>query len=348
MAKMSPQPEELFKKIQKGQIQSIYFVTGKEDYLRDMAIKEILNRTVDPATKDFNYNAFQGGDVDIKQVVNQIRSFPMLGDRRVVLVRNVDQMDNAAQKILAQCVEEPTDTTVLVLEGRSLPAKSPLLVILKKKNFLFEFDTLYENKIQRWVQIYAKRQNKEIEKEAVYDLIEIVGTDLRQLSNELDKVILFCGAQKIIRNEDVHSVIGISRQFNIFELQKALGKRNLNRALHILFRMLVQGENPAGILIMITRYLTVLWKLKVRNWGTLKKTEIAKEIGVRDYFLDEYMNAAQNYSESQLGMAFHYLRLTDLHLKRSPINVPLVMSIPLIALVRTEIFADEWFNLLYE
>lgn len=348
MAKMAPQPEELFEKIQKGPLQCIYFITGEEDYLRDAAIKEILNRAVDPATKDFNLNVFQGGDVDIKQVVNQIRSFPMLGDRRVVLVRNVDQMDTASQKILAYCVDQPADSTVLVLEASSLPAKSPLLATLKKKKVLYEFRTLYEDKIQRWIQVYLKRQGKEIEKGAVHDLIEIVGLDLKQLSNELDKLVLFCGSQKIIKNEDVHSVIGISRQFNIFELQKALGQKNLNKTLRILYRMLVQGENPAGIIVMITRYLTILWKLKIQSRGTLKKSDIAKEIGVPVYYLDEYISAAQNYSESQLGTAFHYLRMTDLHLKRSTINISLAMSIPLIALIRTEVFDGEWFNLSYE
>lgn len=348
MAKIAPNAEELFEKIQKGPLQCIYFITGEEDYLRDAAIKEILKRAVDPVTKDFNLNIFQGGDVDIKQVVNQVRSFPMLGERRVVLLRNVDQMDTASQKILARCVDQPADTTILILEAPSLPAKSPLLASVKEKKVIYEFRTLYEEKIHRWVQVYVKRQGKEIEKGAVHDLIEIVGTNLRQLSNELDKLVLFCGSQKIIKNEDVHSVIGISRQFNIFELQKALGQKNPNKAFHILYRMLVQGENPAGIIVMVTRYLTILWKLKIRNWGALKKSEIAKEIGIPLFYLDEYMSAAQNYSESQLETVFHYLRMADLNLKRSTINIPLAMSIPLIALVRTEVFNGEWFNLSYE
>lgn len=333
---------DLFEKLKKEEIHPVYFLTGNESYLRNAALELILSRTVDPATRDFNFAVFQGGDADIERVMGQASSYPMLSDRRTVVIKNVNQMDAASLDAIGSYVRNPVSSTVLVLEGPALPAKSGLMEALRKNRdaVICEFKSLYEENIPRWIKSYARRNGKAIDDVAAHHLIERTGTDLQNLSNEIDKLILYVGQQKSIGEAEIRIVTGASRQFSVFELQNAIGAGDINRALHILNHMLTEGESPAGIIVMLTRYFSSLWKLKLRRKDEASKTELAREIGVHHFFLNDYISASNRYRADQLERVFEQLMFADLGVKRGTVNIPLALTIPIIALVRPELFGE--------
>ena len=335
---MAAKAEELFDKLKKGDILPVYFLTGDESFLRNAALDLLLSRVSDPAMRDFNLSVFQGGDAAIDSIVGQASSVPMMSERRTVVVRNINQMDSSSLDALSKYAGDPVSTTVLILEGPSISGRSKLYGALKKRKALFDFKPMYENNVARWIKSYVKRQGKTIDASAIHILIETTGTDLQNLANELDKLVLFIGPESMIRNGDVNHVAGASRQYNIFEMQKALGRGDITRTLRMLGNMLTEGESAAGIIVMLSRYLSVLWKLSLRKDKDIPKSELAKAVGVPAFFLNDYISASGRYREANLEKAFEQLMFADLLVKRGAVNIPLTLTIPLLALMKPELF----------
>ncbi len=145
---MGLKAEDLFDTLKTEAIRPVYFLTGTEAYLRNVALELLLSRAVDESTRDFNLAVFQGGDAEIDHIIGQATSYPMLSERRTVVIRNVNQMDTASTDSIAAYVKNPVSTTLLILEGPALPARSKLSEALKGlKGSVFEFKNLYEKDV---------------------------------------------------------------------------------------------------------------------------------------------------------------------------------------------------------
>jgi DNA polymerase-3 subunit delta len=207
---------------------SIYLFYGEEDFLIDEGVQAISEHALDPGMKSFNLDVMDGSKVDAKDVVAHASSFPMMGPRRIVIVREFEKLvvAESAKEIVTAYVNRPLESTCLVLVSLDPDFRRRPFTDLKKKATLVECKPLYDQQVPGWVADRIKRLGKEANADACRLIHAYVGNSLRSLQNEIDKLLIFVGDRKEITSEDVATVVGASKGYTIFELQNAIGRQD--------------------------------------------------------------------------------------------------------------------------
>ncbi len=257
----------------------------------------------------------------------------MLSDSRLVVVKDFQKLPSAGLDLLAKYLEKPVASTKLVLTSPKIDLRNKTFSKIKSKSTYIEFKPLYDNEIPTWIQNYLKGKNLQISHEAGILIHARVGNNLRALVNELDKIILNLEGQSKIEEADVQKVVGVSRNFSVFNLNDAIGNRDLNKSLTILNLMIENGESPTGIVAMITRHFVNL--LKVKGAVTQKKSqnEITALTGIPPFFVRKSREMANNYSSQQFHDIFESLLQADFILKTSQQSPQIALQTLLIKII---------------
>ena len=296
----------------------LYFFFGEETFLIDELQDLLIDEALAPSQHDFNLDVVYGSEAEASEVIGLCQGFPAGAPRRVVIVREFEKLENNREfKTYAQ---QPNPQAVVLLACTSNPNLSahPYRA-LKEHATWSEFRSLYDNEMPDWIQDYVHGQGYEIEPKAIQMLADYVGTDLQRAASEIEKLITFAGDRPQLTADDVLAASGQTREFNVFELQAAIGEGRHADAARIAERILQQASNPRGEAIMIVAvlngYFDKLWKLQ--KPGLLRKTkyDLAGEIGVNPYFVEEYKHAAQRYDASTIADAYAALLAADYELK---------------------------------
>ncbi|TAE21514.1 MAG: DNA polymerase III subunit delta [Candidatus Kapaibacterium sp.] len=198
-------------------------------------------------------------------------------------------------------------------------AKFPYNVLLEECEWI-EFPKLYERELPSWVAERFKSLGRTIQPDACELLVAQSGESLRDLHNEIQKIITFAPDKRSLSREDIADVIGASKNYNIFELQRMIGERKLSKALEISQRMLTADKQELLIITMLTRYFTILWKLSEIIHQTQNHFELAKALDISAYFVPEYLGVLKNYTRSQIESAFYALCDADVSIKSSTVE----------------------------
>ena len=204
-------------------------------------------------------------------------------------------------------------------------AKFPFNIIADKYDYI-EFPKLYESNFSSWVNKRLKSFNKTIEPDALQLLLSHTNPTLRDIDNELSKLILYIEKRKSISSEDVSFITGTSRNFNVFELQKAVGKKDLGTAINIVENMLKNDRAEMLILSNLTKYFLTLFKLCEEVIKTKDSKVLAQKVGVHPFFINEYLYSLRLYKTKEIENAFIYLNESDEILKSSSINSVFVLQ----------------------
>ncbi len=321
--------------LNKGEIAPVYVLFGEEKYLQDDLIDKIMQSCLDSATRDFNCDVFYGGEVSADKIISIARSFPMMAQRRVVVVKEMQQLKATDLKYLSEYVSHPSQSTCLIF---TLPEKKPSgkwQSDIIEKTVAVDCRRLYDNEVPGWVEGYVRGKKLSIDPDAVHLLQAQVGNSLLDLVNELVKIEVSIYPRTKITFEDVQAVTCISRQYNIFDLCNAVGQKNLARSLGILNNLLDQGELPTGMLIQLMRHFVNLMKIRENmQRGIRSAVELARIVGLSSYFVNDMMKQANNYSIEQFRNSFSQLAEADLHLKTSYQRPELVMELLIYRLIR--------------
>jgi DNA polymerase-3 subunit delta len=279
--------------IRKRKFAPVYFFYGEEDFLIEEIADTLIANAVDSSSRQFNLDVVYGSDVDGKDIVARASSFPMMGERRVVIVRDFERATELDP--LMPYVEHPSPSTNLFLAASKVDMRKKIYAHLKKHAVSGEAAPLREYEIPSWVQRRAVTMGRKIAPEAAEMLHGYVGTSLRELNNELEKLFIATGSKQVIETGDVQSVVGMSRAFSIFELTHAVGEKNLEKALSICARMMEVGEAPVGMVAMLARHFGILWR--VHQLSAERKTpgDMAKELGVHPFFFKDYLEDVKRY-----------------------------------------------------
>ncbi len=303
----------------------LYLLYGEEDFLIEEMIDLLISNAVDESTKGFNLDIMFGSDVDGKDIAVRSASFPMMGDRRVVIVREFDKVAN--KDTLLPYIQHPSPSTVLALVANKPDFRTKFFKTLKDSSVALECKYLYEDKIPAWISKRIEQLGKKASLDTCILLQSHVGKSLREIQNEIDKLFIFVGDKKTIDAGDVDQVVGVSREFNIFELQKAIGQKNIKRSVEILERMLEAGEYPVGMIIQLTKYFQKIWLLQDVSRKSSSEFEIAKMIEVLPFWLKDYKEAALHYRDEQIQVCFSALIEADEQLKSSGGDPKLIMML---------------------
>jgi DNA polymerase-3 subunit delta len=261
----------------------------------------------------------------------------MMASRRAVVVRELERLPE--KELLLGYLEHPSPTTLLVLATGKPDFRTTFFRTLEEQAVLVECRQLYDNEVPGWIRRRVEAAGKKITEEACELMPASVGKSLRDIQQEIDKLLTFAGERSTLTAEDVSSVVGVSKQYNVFELQNALGARDLSRALSILESMMRSGEQPTGIVVMLTKYLQRLLVIRAHAQGGKDREEIgaAMRIAPRQlHFFRQDVEAAHRFTPGELEDGFAALADADEQLKSTSMDPKLVMTLLLYALLRAE------------
>ena len=307
--------EQILSDIHKKNFAPFYFLTGEEPYFIDMISDTIENEAWDEADRAFNQIVLYGRDVDVETIANHARSFPMMGERMVVIVKEAQDVKDL-EKFEAYLDTIPETTLlVFVYKYKKFDKRKTLAKKIDKKGVWFESKKLYDSNIPGWIQNYLKADGYSITPKATQMLADFLGTDLHKIANELKKLTIALPKNKSIDDADVERNIGISKDYNVFELQSAIGSRDVLKANRIVNYF---GDNTKENPLLVTAislygFFTKLIKLHCTQ--DKSQGNLATVLGVAPYFVRDYQTAARNYPPQVCIRNISILREFDLKSK---------------------------------
>lgn len=288
--------EHILSDLQKGVFKPVYWLEGDEDFFIDEVVDFAENNILSESEKSFNLTTFYGRDTDWTDVVNACRRYPMFSERQVVLLKEGQSMKGIEK--LEGYVEKPLTSTLLFVsyKGKKVDGRTKLAKMLKERGVVLTTKKLYDNELPDWTSKIVKSKGYSITNKALYLLIDHIGNDLSRISNEIDKIILNLQVRKEINEDDIENYVGISKEYNVFELQDALAKKDLYKAIRI--AQYFESNPKAGPLQLIFPSIHSFFsKIQLLHTNPANNEKaLAVQIGVPEWKIKEYYQAAQRYS----------------------------------------------------
>ncbi len=329
---MKANVEIILKAWRQEKFEPVYLFHGGEEFIIDQLCHSCIQLALEPGAKDFDLNILYGHETDAATIVNYACAYPMMSKRRVVIVKDIHRLDAAGLELLAKYAQRPHSSTCLLLTAEKIDARKSAVKRLLEHSTNLEIKPLYDNEVPQWLQQYVHDMNLTISPEAIRLLQGTVGNLLRRLATEVEKIRINLRDRKRIEVEDVELVVGRNRQYSIFELCDAIGRRRIHQSIVILRQLLRQGEAPAGIVAMLTRHFGILMRIKALKAHKSAEKSIAQELAINPFFIKNYLAQADLFSSQQISQAFHHLLEADDRLKTSQGKPALVMELLLMNL----------------
>ena len=302
--------------IKNGKLKPIYFLMGEEPYYIDRISEFIEANVLTEEERSFNQMVLYGRDVTVEDVVSNAKRYPMMAEHQVIIVKEAQDLARSIEK-LADYAKQPQPTTILVLnyKYKTIDKRKALYKTLQKCGVVYESKKLYENQVADWIKRVLATKNYTIAPKAAQMLVEFLGTDLSKINNELDKLQIILPKGTQISPEHIEENIGISKDFNNFELRQAIGEKNAFKAYRIVNYF---AENPKDNPMVVT--VTLLFNffsqlLQFHGLADKSPRNVASALKVNPYFVNEYVLAARNYPMKKVSEVISVLREFDVKSK---------------------------------
>lgn len=311
--------QQLITDLKNRKFSPIYLLHGEESYYIDAVSNYIEKNALSEAEKGFNQTILYGKETDFITIVNNAKRYPMMAEKQVVLVKEAQNLEwnRDSAEILQAYLENPLHSTILVLcyKYAKFDKRKKSYKLMDSKGVVLESNKIYDNKVASWITDYTQSAGRKIHPAAASLMGEYLGTDLSKLVNELDKIFLNVPQEREINNEDIQNNIGISKDFNVFELNKALAFKDVLKANQIVDYFTANPRsNPVPLIFgaLGTYFIKIL---KCHYADDKSKAGIAKLIGVNTFFVEEYLVAGRNYNKWKTFQVISLLREYDLKSK---------------------------------
>lgn len=310
--------QSILKDIQQRKFKPLYLLHGEEAYYIDLISDYIENNVLTEGQKGFDQTILYGKDTDFSTIVSAAKRYPMMSDYQVVIIKEAQGLKwKGDDAFLTKYIDQPTPTTILVFAFKhgKFDKRTKLYKAIEKKGVVFESEKLYDNKVAPWISEELQRNGQKIHPQAAALMADYLGTDLSKIANEVQKLVLNVPKDREISVQDIEQNIGISKDFNVFELNSALGKREVLKAVQIVDYFASNPKsNPFVVVIgSLAGYFTKL--LKYHYLPDKSSAIVAKELGVHPFFTKEYDIAARNFNRRKLFDIMAVLREYDLKSK---------------------------------
>ncbi|QES89472.1 DNA polymerase III subunit delta [Rhizosphaericola mali] len=287
--------EQIIESWKKNQFKPIYWLEGDEPFFIDQVMQYAENKILTPSEADFNLSVFYGKDADWAEVVNACRRYPMFAEKQVVVLKEAQQMKDV--NVLESYVAKPMPTTIFVVsyKEKKVDARTTFAKTLKKNGEVLTTKKMYDSQLPDWINQMVKSKGFTITPKALQLVINSIGNDISRISNEINKLSVNLEGTTAINEDHIENYIGISKDFNVFEMQSALGNKDLTKAMRIVQYF---GSNPkAGPMQMVLPSLYGFFSkvAMVFAAGSSDTKIIADTIGVNSFFVRDYITAANKY-----------------------------------------------------
>lgn len=321
---MPQSPESVLKSLRKHEFAPVYFLQGDEPFYIDLIADYVEENVLSESERGFNQIVMYGKDADVSSILNNAKRYPMMSERQVVIVREAQDVSDLNNKVGQQQMEaylkNPMPSTILVFcyKYKSFDGRKTLGKLLDKHAILVESKKMYDNQLPDWIARYVKDKGHQIEDKAVQMLADYIGNNLERLTNEIEKVLINYrqgDEEGKITPAIIQKYIGISKEYNVFELQKALAVKDVLKANRILkYFEANQKANP--IIPIIALLFTFYTKLLLVHQASDKSERgLAAVLRINPFFAREYKVASVNYPLPKVIRNIHYLRLSDQYAK---------------------------------
>ncbi len=293
----------------------VYLLHGEESYFIDEISGFIEDNLLNDQEKEFNQTIVYGKDSDVATLISYARRFPMMANYQVLIIKEAQELDKTDEFL--PYVENPLKSTILVIcyKYGKLDKRKALYKAIEKAGVAFESPRLYDNKIPDWIHEYLGKHKCTISQKAAFLLTEFLGNDLSKVANELNKLLINVGEGSEINEEYVEKNIGISKDYNVFELQKALGKKEVLKANQIILYFAANPrENPlVKVIPILYSYFSKI--LIYHHLADKSRNSVASALSVNPFFVPDYQLAAKNYPLVKLVRIISILREYDMKSK---------------------------------
>ena len=311
--------ELIFKNIKNKEFLPIYFFHGEEAYYIDIAVKALENDVLTEDEKAFNQTVVYGKDTNYNEILSLAKQYPMMGDKQLIIVKEAQDLkfNDEETKILEKYVENPVESTILVFahKHKKVDSRKKVFKTLDKAKMLFHSEPVKDYNLAKWIDDEARNLQIKLAPGISQLLADYLGNDLSRIANELNKMKLVLKDGEVLDGKLVETHIGISKEFNVFELQKVLGKKDANTAFKIAYYM---GKNPKTNPIVMTIGNLYNFFSNVVLYHTVSHQSpptIASELGINPYFVKNYAEAARLYPLKFATRIISVLREIDLKSK---------------------------------
>lgn len=307
-----------FKSQQKSRV---FFITGNDTYQRDKCISILKEEYIIAGTEDFDSITLYGSSCGDNEVIEQVESLPFMAKFRFVLLKEVENLKKKQLELLTEYFKNPSKTTIFVLTSEKIDNRTAFARALNSVAVVVECKKPYNNAaLLSWLDQELRTRRIKMDYAAKNLLANNIELDYLAAENELNKLELYTHASGEILLSDVEAVLGSSRDSTIYDLQRALGSKNLQKSMTVLENMLASEEaNSIGVMLvaMLNRYFLTIWKIAAYRKMNYRDHEILQQHLHEIFysFREEYLSAARKYNLGSLRVIFHYLLQADTELK---------------------------------
>ena len=307
--------KEIITSINNKDLHPIYFLMGDEPYFIDKLSNKFAKEILKPEEKEFNQITLYGKDTTVEEIISESKQFPFGAEKRIAIVKEGQQLKNIEK--LDSYFEHPQRNTILVIsyKKKSIDKRKKFGKNLSKNCVVFESNKFYDNQISGWILSYINKRGYTIDTKSSTILAEHLGNNLSKISNELEKLILAINKEKHITPDLIEYHIGISKDYNIFELQNALGEKDILKANRIINHFAKNTKEYHIIPILSTLFSFFQKIIIYHSIEDKNSTSVASKLKINPFFINHYQKAAKNYNIKQLILIFSHLKEYDLKSK---------------------------------
>jgi DNA polymerase-3 subunit delta len=308
--------EAIMTELKAGQYKPVYFLMGEEPWFIDTITDYIVQNALSEADRAFNQLILYGRDTDMGTIINSARRYPMMAARQLIVVKEAQQMKNIEG--LESYLSAPMPSTILVFayKYKKLDKRTKTAKILNDKFVLFEAEKVREDKVAAWILGHLKSRSYQIEGKAATLLVDFLGNDLSKIVNELDKLmIVLPEGTRQITSDIIEKNIGISKDYNNFELNRALVANDVLKANRIIRYFSDNPKNNPFVLTIASLFYYFTKVLMYHGLPDKSSATVARELGINPYFVTEYQQAARLFPLPKTKQIISWLREYDLKAK---------------------------------
>ncbi len=314
---MASSYEEIMGQLEKQIYQPVYLLFGDEPYFIDSISDYIEENVLTETEKEFNQLVVYGRDTNPGAIIDMARRYPMFSNYLVIIVKEAQDLLITQLEDLLPYIEKPSPTTLLVIDYKykKIDRRKSFSKIVEKNGVLFESNRIYDNQVSTWIQKQVNKRGYSITPKASEMLAEFLGADLGKINNELGKLTISLESGKTITDDLVERNIGISKEYNVFELQNALGRKDVLKANKIVNYFAANPKTNPAVVVMMLLYSYFSKLMIYHQISDKSKNAAASALSVNPYFVSDYATGASNYSMSKLLAIISLLREYDLRVK---------------------------------
>ena len=289
---------QLNEDIRNGTFRNCYLIYGEEAYLRNQN-RDKLVKALNGENASMNFSRYEGDKINPGEVIDMAETMPFLSDKRVILIENSGFFKTGCPE-LAGYLKEPSATTFFVFAEKDVDKRKDIYKAVSKNGFEICCDTQDEGTLKAWINNKVKAEGKTISPSTINALMERVGTDMSNISTELEKLVCYCIDRNEITADDVQAVCANWITSQIFAMTDAIVEKNQKKAINLYYDLLALKEPPAKILALITRQFNIMLQVKEMNEHRVDNNSIASAVKLPPFLVGKYTNWARRYTMEEL------------------------------------------------